>query len=283
MSDSKKKAVIVISSHVVRGSIGNRAAVFALETLSFPVWTIQTIILPWHPGHGLATRIIPDDMEFANLIEDITNAPWIGGVGAVLTGYMASVGQVETVAGMIAALKQKNPELLYLCDPVIGDAGGLYVSNEIAAAIRDKLIPLCDITTPNRFELAWLQGGTPSGNAHATLGQAKELGSESVLVTSSAGLKDNQIGNLLWDENNAYLASHARIDHVPNGTGDLTASLYLAHRLEGMSPQANLQMTTATVFEIINQSVNCKSSELTLESGASKIIDPQMNIAVTRL
>ena len=51
------RAVIVVSSHVARGSVGNRAAVFALETLGHPVWAVPTVMLPWHPGHGRATRI----------------------------------------------------------------------------------------------------------------------------------------------------------------------------------------------------------------------------------
>ena len=54
------RAVIVVSSHVARGSVGNRAAVFALETLGHPVWAVPTVLLPWHPGHGPATRIVPD-------------------------------------------------------------------------------------------------------------------------------------------------------------------------------------------------------------------------------
>ncbi|MEP2575390.1 MAG: pyridoxal kinase, partial [Nitratireductor sp.] len=41
---SAKPAVIVISSHVARGSVGNRAAVFALETLGYPVWAVPTVI-----------------------------------------------------------------------------------------------------------------------------------------------------------------------------------------------------------------------------------------------
>ena len=52
------RAVIVVSSHVARGSVGNRAAVFALETLGHPVWAVPTVLLPWHPGHGRATRIV---------------------------------------------------------------------------------------------------------------------------------------------------------------------------------------------------------------------------------
>ena len=66
------RAVIVVSSHVVRGSVGNRAAVFALETLGFPVWAVPTVILPWHPGHSRATRIVPPSDAFAALMEGRT-------------------------------------------------------------------------------------------------------------------------------------------------------------------------------------------------------------------
>ena len=41
MSEPASGAVIVISSHVIRGSVGNRAAVFALETLGYPVWAFD--------------------------------------------------------------------------------------------------------------------------------------------------------------------------------------------------------------------------------------------------
>ena len=68
------RAVIVISSHVARGSVGNRAAVFALETLGFPVWAVPTVILPWHPGHGRATRIVPPLDQFKALMADLSDA-----------------------------------------------------------------------------------------------------------------------------------------------------------------------------------------------------------------
>ncbi len=83
------RAVIVVSSHVARGSVGNRAAVFALETLGFPVWAVPTVILPWHPGHGRATRIVPPAEQFSALMADLARAPWLGEVGAVLSGYLA--------------------------------------------------------------------------------------------------------------------------------------------------------------------------------------------------
>ena len=103
-----KKAVIVISSHVARGSVGNRAAVFALETLGFPVWAIPTVTLPWHPGHGASTRIVADETAFAAFLTDIENAPWISEVGAILTGYMANPAQVKSIANLVSNIKAKN-------------------------------------------------------------------------------------------------------------------------------------------------------------------------------
>ena len=103
-----KKAVIVISSHVVRGSVGNRAAVFALEALGFPVWALQTVTLPWHPGHGPSTRMVPQAEEFDAIIDDLCSAPWLHEVGAILTGYLGDPSQAASIAKHINAVKEKR-------------------------------------------------------------------------------------------------------------------------------------------------------------------------------
>ena len=69
-------AVLVISSHVVRGSVGARAA-FALERLGHRTWTLPTVVLPWHPGHGRAHRMVPAEGDFAALCDDLARAPWL--------------------------------------------------------------------------------------------------------------------------------------------------------------------------------------------------------------
>ena len=70
-SGTDKAAVIAVSSHVVRGTVGNRAMVFALESLGHPVWSVPTVTLPWHPGHGPATRLVPGPEQFSAFIEDL--------------------------------------------------------------------------------------------------------------------------------------------------------------------------------------------------------------------
>lgn len=275
-------AVIVISSHVVRGSVGNRAAVFALETLGHPVWEVPTVILPWHPGHGPAGRIIPDAQQFGQLIRDIASSPWLDEVGAVLTGFFSNVAQVEAVAGLIQQLKQKDPQLQYICDPVIGDEAGLYVAPETAMAVRDLLLPLADIATPNRFELAWLTN-TELNDNQQLMEAALRLGPETVLVTSAFAMLRDSTGNILITPKQALLAEHRCVQGPVNGMGDLTGAVFLARCMEGCSSEKALQSTTAAVFEVLVRAAKRGADELMLEADAASLVKPMAMVQTRHL
>ena len=47
-------------------------------------------------------------------------------------------------------LKSINPNLIYVCDPVLGDAGKLYVPAELVGIYKRDVIPVADIITPNQ-------------------------------------------------------------------------------------------------------------------------------------
>jgi pyridoxine kinase len=275
-------AVIVISSHVMRGSVGNRAAVFALETLGFPVWAVPTIVMPWHPGHGPSTRLRFSDSEFDQAIDDLIRAPWIGEVKAILTGYFGSAAQVTSVAKLVTALRQKNPDLFYACDPVMGDQGGLYIPTETAQAIRDELIPLASLATPNRYELAWMSGASLDSNAQI-MDAALALGPQRMLVTSAVPLMAGGTGNLYLSGRHALLAEHRAIDKAPNGLGDLLAAVFLARLLQGMDEEKALQMATASVFEILARTVKRGHDELGLETDSSSLSTPMAMVQMRRL
>ncbi len=275
-------AVIVISSHVVRGSVGNRAAVFALEVLGFPVWAMPTVVLPWHPGHGPSTRLTFSEADFDKAIDDLIRAPWIGEVGAVLTGYFGSAGQPRSVARLIRALRERNPDLLYVCDPVMGDIGGLYIPQSTAEAIRDELIPLATIATPNRYELAWLSGAALETN-NAIMDAAISLGPPRVLITSAVAMMAGGTGNLYVTGKHALLAEHRLIDNPPNGLGDLTSALFLARTMAGMDDEKALQLTTASVFEVLARTAKRGGDELTLETDAASLSSPMAMVQMRRL
>ncbi len=282
MSDKPAGSVIVISSHVVRGGVGNRAAVFALETLGFPVWALPTVVLPWHPGHGPSTRLTFPESDFDRVIDDLIAARWAGEVTAVLSGYFAHPAQPRAVARLVRALRENNPDLTYVCDPVMGDNGGLYIAEETAAAVRDHLIPLASIATPNRFELGWLCGGELTSNA-AILDAALSLGPARMLVTSAVPMMAGGTGNLLLSGRNALLAEHRLIEKPPNGLGDLLAALFLGRLLSGLGEEQALQMATASVYEILARTIKRGSDELTLTSDASSLSTPMALVQMRRL
>ncbi len=273
------RAVIVISSHVARGSVGNRAAVFTLEALGFPVWAVPTVILPWHPGHGPATRIVPEADQFARFIHDLENAPWLGEVSAVLTGYLGGPEQATAIAGLVKTLKAHNPQARYVCDPVLGDKGGLYVPEATATAIRDQLLPLADITTPNRYELEWLTGMEISGTESA-IRAARKAPPADVMVTSAPASSPDRLANLLVSETDVLRAVHDSIPSAPNGTGDLTAALYLARLLAGETREEALAKTTGSVVAILNKAAERGSNELMLETDRQILTRPEMSIEI---
>ena len=276
------RAVIVVSSHVARGSVGNRAAVFALECLGFPVWAVPTVILPWHPGHGRATRIVPPVEQFTALMADLERAPWLGEVGAVLSGYLGDASQADAVAGLVRAVKTRNPASLYICDPVLGDSDGLYVPEPTAIALRDRLIPLADIATPNRYELEWLTG-LELPDLKSTIAAALHAGPPTMLVTSAQSMMAGGTGNLLLDSSHALLAEHRVIARPPNGLGDLTAAIYLARIMSGQPPAKALQTTTAAVYEILARTAKRGGDELQLETDAQSLSHPMAMVQLRHL
>lgn len=282
MKNGRSGAVIVISSHVAAGSVGNRAAVFALEMRGHTVWAIPTVTLPWHPGHGPATRIVPDEERFSAFLRDLEESPRLDTIAAVLTGYVGDATQVAAIASLVRRVKLRNREAVYLCDPVIGDAGGLYVAEAVAAQIRDRLLPLADIATPNRHELAWLTGRRPTG-VEELVAAAGALGPPTVMVTSAPGSGPASMGNLLVAPGETLLAEHLEIADPPNGPGDLLAALFLARRLEGEAPGEALQHATASVFEVLARAGRRGSDELMLAADANCLVNPTANIHLSRL
>lgn len=230
------RTVVAISSHVMRGAVGLRAVVFALERRGATVWPVPTVLLPWHPGLGPSTRSPNADLP-AHLADLAQHA---GEVDAVLTGYFASAAQVEAAAGFIDAVRAVRPDAVVLVDPVTGDERGRYVPDEVAEAIRLRLMARADILTPNANELADL-GGTrdPVEAAAAT-------GARTVVVTSALS-EGGRIGTLLIGPEGTFVAAHERIEPAPRGTGDLFSAVYLSARLGGTDVHALEEAAAATL------------------------------------
>jgi pyridoxine kinase len=237
--------VIVVNSLVARGSVGGRADLAVLGRLGFPVTFVPTVLLPWHPGHGPGTRVVVDPALAADLAARPETA------AGCLTGYFGDAAQVAAAERLVAGLRAGGGRPLFLCDPVLGDAGRFYVPEPVRDALR-RLALTADIVTPNRFELAVLAGVDPGDlvdNA-GLLAAARALGRPEVVVTS-AFAPPGAIANLLVTADGAARVTHPAVPRAPHGTGDLLAALYLAWRLRGTAPQAALATAAGITFRLV--------------------------------
>jgi pyridoxine kinase len=228
--------ILAISSQVAYSPVGLTASVPALQAAGHEVLGIPTITLSNHPGHGKPAgfRTAPEDL--ARILDALDSLKVLPGVGAILTGYFASAEQVEAVAIVLARMKAANPALYVLVDPVIGDEGGLYVTQSVAEAIRGRLLPLATCITPNRFELEWISGATVADET-SSIAAARTLGIAEVLATSIPSGAES-LSTVLITPSGGDTVTAPRLTAVPNGTGDFLSGLYLAHRVTGGAEQS---------------------------------------------
>lgn len=253
--------VLAISSHVTRGHVGLAATVPALQHLGHEVWAVPTVLLASRPGLG---RLVRQDVPPADLAATLAaleaDGCWAA-LDAVLTGYFPSPQSVTVAADAVRRIKAAAPAIPILVDPIVGDEGHLYVAEATAAAIRDQLLPLATIATPNLFELAWLTSNSCRDPEDAT-SAARGLDVELVVVTSAAQTRE-KISTLLITQLDAVEHDSSRHDGIFNGAGDLLAGLYLGHSLNNQSPDAALGASLADVDRVLAESTGRNVLDLT--------------------
>lgn len=261
-------SVLSISSQVAYGPVGNSAAVPALERLGVTVYAVPTVVLSHHPRHAKPAGLRIPAADLAAMLESLFALGVLDRLTAVLTGYFAANDQIFGVARMIARLRAKNPSLLYLCDPVIGDDAGLYVPLPVAEAVKSVLLPLADVVAPNAFELQWLSGRTirsVEDVRHARLA----LGTRSLLVKSLSKGSGTLLTFLCGDLGEALVESPRR-PAVAHGTGDLLSGLFLGHLLSGHAAPSALARAIGQLEKIIDASAGSPALDLSLLKGGSE-------------
>lgn len=274
--------ILVISSHVADNSVGGRLTEFALARLGFPIWFVPSITLARHPKRGPGTITRPDLLALRNHLGELVAAHKKTPLSAVLTGYLGHADQVPVIAETIDALREHQPDLAYLCDPVLGDGSGLYVSEALAEAIRDLLLPRAQMATPNLFEAGWLLDQlAPLSDAKALLEALNAARHETrplpskLVVTSTPGLMQGHIGNLLWQrEESPVLFEHPIMPRAFNGTGDLLSGLLLGQSLIAGDLDQACQKASASLFELTARAAKAGLQDLQVITEQSALERP---------
>lgn len=274
--------VLSLQSQLVYGYAGNSAAVPVLQAAGLTVLPVPTTLLSNTPHYPDFTRAPIGAKEVGDLLSGIMQRVQPSDITAVLTGWMGSAEIVHTTAAFIRELKAKHPGVLYLCDPVMGDAkSGLYVNPACAEAIAEALVPLADILTPNTFELDRLQGTEPASivaRLRALSGPANRP-----VVVSSVPAEDGTVANVAGTaKGEVWRVRTPLLSPALTGTGDVMTARFLAAWLEGESLANALALGVGGIFAVIEAAEQRGAPEMPLTQVMRQVLAPSRRFVPER-
>lgn len=222
--------ILSIQSHVVSGYVGNKSATFPLQLLGFEVDAVNSVQLSNHTGYKVFKGQVLNDKDLEDLVDGLIQND-LDNYTHLLTGYVGSASFLKRIAAVVHALKKKNPNLIYVCDPVMGDNGKMYVPEELKEIYRTEIVPLADILTPNQFELELLTG-KPVRSLLEVQDAVKGLHvfGPQIVAVSSAEIDNKLIAIVsVRKENKIMKIDIPKIPASFTGSGDLFAALFLAY------------------------------------------------------
>ncbi|RSZ62422.1 pyridoxal kinase PdxY [Corynebacterium hylobatis] len=280
--------ILSIQSSVAYGHVGNSAAVFPLQRLGHEVWPVYTVNYSNHTGYGSWRGPMIPAADVADIITGIEERGALARVDAVLSGYQGGSDIADVIIDAVARVKAANPKAVYACDPVMGNAkSGCHVGDAIPPLLRDRVVPVADIITPNQFELGFLTGREASDLATTldAVDAAREMGPSTVLVTSLERPErpEGTIEMLAVNDAGAWLVQTPYLPFKRNGSGDVTAALFTGHYVSTGDAADALARTASSVFDLVENTYQADSRELLLIESQDAYANPRLQFAVDQV
>jgi pyridoxine kinase len=271
--------ILSIQSHVAYGHVGNSAAVFPLQRIGVEVWPVQTVQFSNHPGYGAWRGRVFSAATIRLVVQGIEERGVLGECDGVISGYLGSADTGEAVVEAVGQVKGANPAARYCCDPVIGDVSqGVFVRRGIPEFIKERLLPIADVVTPNQFELDHLVG-RPSATM-ADLGRAIDAvhacGPRVVLVTSvrTDDTPADCLDLVVSDGVDRCRLRTPLLPIVVNGAGDAIAALFFAHYLSTGAVAEAMSLAGSSIFGILDRTAEAGASEMLLVEAQDELVTP---------
>ncbi|MCW9733918.1 pyridoxal kinase PdxY [Avibacterium sp. 20-15] len=284
------KHLLSIQSHVVYGYAGNKSATFPMQLLGIDVWALNTVQFSNHTQYGQWTGMVMPQEQIGEIVQGIDNIGELHKCDAVISGYIGAAEQVEEIINAVQKVKARNPNAIYLCDPVMGhpDKGCI-----VADGVKENLINLAmaqaDIITPNLVELRELSG-LPVENFTQAINAVNLIltkGPKKVLVKhlSKVGQDPSQFEMLFANEQGIWHISRPlhQFKKEPVGVGDLTAGLFMANLLNGKSDVEAFEHTANAVNDVMTVTQQQDNYELQIVAAREQIVHPVSQFKAVKL
>lgn len=280
--------ILSIQSSVSYGHVGNSAAVFPLQRMGHEVMPVSTVVFSNHTGYGSWKGPLLTGENVRDIVTGIDERGGLDDVELVLSGYQGGNDIGDAILDAVALVKERNPQAMYACDPVLGSAAsGCFVAPEVQSLIRDRVVPRADLITPNQFELGFLTGTEPLTleETLTSVELVRAAGPSMVLVTSvlRPDRPENTIEMLAVTPDGAWIVQTPHLPFKANGSGDVTAALFAAQLRASGDAASALSRTAASVFELLENTLNSGDRELQLVASQEAYVNPRYTFTARRI
>lgn len=231
---SKVLKTLTVAGSDSSGGAGLQADLKTFEEYNTFGFSALTTIVTMDPDAGWRHNVHP---VAASLVAEQLKTILAGGpVDAMKTGMLGSVEIIQVVEKMIKENNQKN----VVIDPVMVCKGEDEVLNpDSADALRDLLIPLATVTTPNLFEAGVLSGLGKLTTIEEMKAAAKKihaLGAQNVVIKGGKALDGSKAIDLLFDGTEFTILETEKISPAHNhGAGCTFAAAVTGGLANGLS------------------------------------------------
>ncbi len=280
--------ILSIQSTVAYGHVGNSAAAFPLMRLGCEVWPVITVHFSNNTSYPSKKGPLLRPEDVRDVVEGIDDLGVLDRVDAVLTGYQGAPAMGAEILRVVELVKQRNPDAVYCCDPVMGDVGrGMYVLPGIPEFVREHVVGSADILTPNHYELNFLSGreATTLPEVIEAAESLRARGPGVVLVTSVvvAGADPETLTMVAVGDEGAWSVTTPLLERTFTGSGDLTTAMFLAALLDTGSVEQAVGRTADVVYSVLERTTALGRRELALVAAQDDLTAPRFRFDVRRI
>jgi hydroxymethylpyrimidine/phosphomethylpyrimidine kinase len=278
-----RNALTIAGSDSIGGA-GIQADVKAMAAVGVHAASVITAVTAQNT-QGV-TGILPVPPDFVQLqLETVLKD---SDIKAVKTGMLYSVETVETVADIL-----EDHDMPLIVDPVmISGTGHSLGEADLAKAIKKKLLPICELVTPNRHEAEVLAGMRVNSEDDITLA-CELIGKEGNSVLLKGGhFGSSTVTDYLYLSSEFTKLEYPRLKKSGHGSGCVLSSYITANMAKGldivnavMKSRALIQESISTQYDVgkgiqvVNPIVKMKGETDrfkvldSLDAAASKIVN----------
>lgn len=235
----KRPSVLVFAGADPSGGAGIQADIQAIAALgAHPLSVVTALTVQDNDRvfalHPVAASLVQQQAQaLLNKID----------IAAVKIGIVANRANAEAIAGIVRELRQSQPDLPVVFDPVLASGHGDALAVEDAVQAIAPLITIATLITPNLPEASALCEGKQEPDAQAE--SLLRRGCGHVLIKGGHGSADSNVINLWFTEGAARSWSWPRLAGTFHGSGCTLAAAIAALLARGKPMEQAIDLAQA--------------------------------------